>query len=170
MNHKTYTINGKRLIHRPLSPMQLIRIAALFAELQEFIRAIGASANASFMVSGVEPGLRNDPEVDMTYIYAVLTKLESEKPELIVRLMNAVFVDADTNRPCYLTDRLTIEDFESIDPPTFLEVVADFFTLNDASRTSSMILSLMRTVTNSTASPIPSAVKAPADPKATENG
>lgn len=145
---KTYNINGKKVIHRALSPMQLIRIAAIFSELQTFLREAGKDMAFKF----------DQDTIDMTLIYEVLAQLEKEKSDIIVRLINTVFIDAETARPCYLTDKLGIEDFYAIDPPTFLEVVADFFTLNYVSKTSSLILGLMRKVTSSTESPIPSAV------------
>ncbi len=161
MNYKTYTISGKRVIHRPLSPMQLIRLAAIITELQH---------QMAQMASVHQMPSLDDDSVDMTVIYQVLNDLETKKPELITRLINTIFIDADTNRPCYLTDRLTLSDFYEIDPPTFLEVVADFFTLNDASKTSSMILSLMKAVTSATSASPELLKNETAMPKASANG
>jgi hypothetical protein len=141
MNSKTYAINGKKIIHRPLSPMQLIRISAIWTELEEMVKRFVKNGMPS--IEQTNDGVN----IDMTIVYELLQELEKNNPAIIVRLINTIFIDAASGKPCYVDNVLTIDDFYAIDAPTFLEVVADFFTINDVSKTYSMLSDLRKKMT-----------------------
>lgn len=115
---RAYSINRKPCIQRPLSPFQLMRLSDVLKKIGVVLKQRGIEINLSKDFDG---------EVNLTpYVEAL-----EDRPELLAALLNVIIRNPEDNRPGYKNNYLNADDFEAINPVTLVEVVADFFTLND---------------------------------------
>ena len=112
---KKYTIIGKHSIQATLSPFQQMSFSFQIVTLMKEI-------------DDNKPSEPPGPEFDFT---PYMNILEFEAPQLLVEIANVILKNPETGKPGYYDNYLTLQDFMNLDPKTTLEVVADFFTIND---------------------------------------
>lgn len=125
---KYYTIAGRQFYQTTLSPLQWMHMMLV-------IEAIAKKMSEKKVDT---PDLSGATNLDITFM---LSFLEVEMPDHLVRLCNIVLRDPQSRRPLYASPAamMSWDDFERIDPATLVEVVADFFTFNDLSKVVSAI-------------------------------
>lgn len=126
---KYYTIGGRQLYQTTLSPLQWMHMMLV-------IEAIAKKMSEKKVDM---PDMASTDSLDITFM---LSFLEVEMPDHLVRLCNIVLRDPQSRRPLYASPpsgMMSWDDFERIDLATLVEVVADFFTFNDLSNVVSAI-------------------------------
>ncbi len=119
---RIYTINGKRVLQRPMSPLQVIRVTTILAKIQD---VCAVHVKSKLEASG--------DTLDLSVVIEYVNYLDFERRDLVEALINAILIDPDTYETCDYRGRqmLTYDDFKTIAPKLLLEMIADFFSLND---------------------------------------